>query len=350
MKLIDEIMVKLDPYVTDSFAVSNILYVLLNGYDIKEKTTEIAVYKGETNELLLKRFLVAKKVKGCTDRTLRLYATEIPKILDRIGKDVVDITPDDIRFQCAVRLQSGVSKRTVGNELRYLRTFFSYLHGEGAIIKNPMMRVDPIKENRTQKEAFTDDEIVKMRNTPKTSREDCIFELLLCTGCRVTELAGIQLTDIDYREDKILVHGKGQKDRYCYLNASAKYALNAYLSDRKDQSVWLFPGGFWQSIANKKGIKREEHKNWYKDPEKVDIGRHVNTGSIEDFIRTLGRKNGVKAYPHKFRRTCATNALRAGMPIEMVSKMLGHANIGVTQLYLDLKEEDLKIAHNRYVR
>lgn len=350
MKLIDEIMIKIDPYITDSFAVSNILYVLLNDYEIKEKTTEIAVYHGDTNELLLKRFLVAKKVKGCTDRTLRLYASEIPKILGRIGKDVVDITPDDIRIMCAFRLQSGVSKRTVGNELRYLRSFYTYMHGEGVVIKNPMARVDPIKENRTQKEAFTDDEIVKMRNTPKTNREATIFELLLCTGCRVTELAGIQLADIDYREDKILVHGKGQKDRYCYLNAPAKYALNIYLNERKDQSVWLFPGGFWLSIKGKKGIAKEDYKNWYKNPELVDINRHVNTGSIEEFIRKLGRKNGVKAYPHKFRRTCATNALRAGMPIEMVSKMLGHANIGVTQLYLDLKEEDLKIAHNKYVR
>lgn len=345
MELIDEIMVSIEDYVTDSMAVSNCLYIILEGYDIQKKSTELAEYKPESNIYLVKKFLVAKKIKGCTDKTLRFYGNEIPRALEAIGKPAIDITADDIRLWIAYRMRE-VSLTTCNNELRCLRSFFAFLNAEGLIPKNPTVNINTIKQPKTQKEAFLDSEIVRMRDHLKTSRDKCIFEMLISTGCRVSELVQIKLSDIE--DDKITVHGKGNKDRIVYLNAAAQYALHNYQNERKDVSEWLFPKK--KESVNLKQLRRKNIENWWQNPKYIDVDNHMDKGTVEHRIRMLGRKLDIKAYPHKFRRTCATNALRAGMPIEMVSKMLGHEQISTTQIYLDLKEDDLKAMHQRYVR
>jgi len=348
-QIIDEIMMGISDYVKDEFAVSNALYVILSGYTIEKNTTDIVPYRAESNDILIKRFVIAKKIKGCTDRTLHYYAKQLNMVLAKIGKNAIEVTADDMRYYIAIRIKSGVSKETINNDIRCMRTFYQWLTDEDVVAKNPMNKISAIKKEYKPKEAFTDDEIVRMRSLLTTNRERAIFELLLCTGCRVSELVGMRIDDVDIKEERILVHGKGQKDRHVYLNANAKFALLEYSKERKDRNVWLFPGGSSNAILES-GLGAKQGKEWYKMPELVDPDNHIDKGTIEQMIRQLGKKCGAKAYPHKFRRTCATNALRSGMPIEMVSKMLGHANIAVTQLYLDLKEEDLKNMHKKYVR
>lgn len=348
MELIDEIMMNIGEYVTDQMAVSNCLYIVLEGYDIQKKSTDIVKYQGEDNQYLIKKFLVAKKIKGCTDKTLLMYGKEIPKIIDRIGKPVIDITADDIRIFLAYRMRE-VTATTADNELRCLRTFFTWLNAEELVPRNPTVNITSIKRAKQQKEAFTDIEIVQMRNNLKTSRDKCIFEMLISTGCRVSELCQIKNSEID--GDHVVVHGKGNKDRIVYLNAAAQYALHNYQNDRNDVSEWLFPKKKEGLMLNDfHDYKREELADWWKNADHIDPDKHIDKGTVEHRIRMLGRKLDIKAYPHKFRRTCATNALRAGMPIEMVSKMLGHEQIGTTQIYLDLKEDDLKMMHQKYVR
>ena len=347
MELIDEIMQGIEDYVNDPMAVSNCLYVILKDYDVAKRSTELTAYIPDDNEMLIRKFLVAKKIKGCTDRTLKYYNMVIHKSLERINKNAVDIKTDDLRLWLALRIRDGISPTSIGNEKRAMSSFFSYLTGEDIIYKNPMAAIDTMKQRKVQKEAFTDDEVVIMRNALKTSREKAIFEMLLSTGCRVSELVGIKIDEIQ-DDASILVHGKGQKDRYVYMNASAKFAYQQYMNDRKDDSIWLFPR--MVPITSERFHKGKGMKEWYKDPKLVDETLPTGYGTIERMIREIGRKNGIKAYPHKFRRTCATNALRNGMPIEMVSRMLGHANIGTTQIYLDLNDNQMKMMHERYVR
>lgn len=351
MELIDEIIISIEKYCTDLEAVRNILFITFDGYDIQKKQRELTIYEPQSNEAMLKKFLVCKKIQGCSDRTLKQYGMEIRKLLERIGKPVTDVTTDDIRKMIAYRIKSGVSKTTVNNEKRDLSSFFTWCTAENIMLRNPMLAVPSMKTPKTKKDAFKDMEIAQMRSLLKDKRTKCIFEILLSTGCRVNELINIRNDEID--GDTILVHGKGAKDRYVYLNAAALYALNQYQSERKDASEWLFPGGKPEMFAAaKKGkVKLSRNKpEWYLNTELVDIDKHVDAGTIERRIREIGRKCGVKAHPHKFRRTCATNALRSGMPVEMVSKMLGHNNISTTQIYLDLNENDLKTMHHRYVR
>jgi site-specific recombinase XerD len=349
MQIIDDIMMSIHEYCNDPNAVENALYVLLQHYDFTKKSTELVEYVPDDNEMLIKKFLVAKKIKGCTERTLQYYGKGLRNVLDRIGKNVVDIRPDDIRVYIALRLRDGVEFVTVGNEKRILSSFFTWAHGEDIVHKNPMVAIDTMKQKKTKKNAFKDDEVVKMRDHLRTSREKAIFELLLSTGCRVTELSQIKLDDFQ-GDNSIVVHGKGRKDRYVYLNATARYALENYMADRKDNSLYLFPRMISAEIMFKKGVPKKEYRYWYKNPEYVKGNEHIEKGTIEYIIRRIGNECGVKAYPHKFRRTCATNALRNGMPIEMVSKMLGHDNLSTTQIYLDINDDQLKAMHERYVR
>lgn len=327
----------------------NDLYLLLDKYEITSRCTEIAEVHQDRNEELQKRFLVAKQVQGCTERTLEFYGKSVKKILEEIGKTVDDITPDDIRLYMARRLRiDKVTKVTVGNEMRCLSSFFTYLHTQELIPKNPMFKVAKIKTRKTRKEALTDMEVEKLRMAANGARERVIIELLLSTGCRVSELVNIKIAEI--ANERILVHGKGEKDRYVYLNARAQLALQQYMQEKKDRNIYLFPKGIWNSRTKGAKKRKSSSADWWKEPDNVELFGHIDKSNIESTTRRIAKRAGVKqANPHKFRRTCATMALRKGMPIEQVSKMLGHEEISTTQIYLDLSEEDLAAAHKKYV-
>ena len=342
-KLIDEICIALAAFGIDIQELKNILYMLMNPYEILSRSTELVETGQDRNSYLLKRFLVAKTVKGLSPKTLKAYQNGIEHILQEIGTNADEITADDIRYYLAVRQRrDNISKVTADNELRYLRSFYQYLIAEELVARNPTARVDRIKCERRRKEAFTEIEIEQLRLAAKDEREKAVIEILLSTGCRVSELVQMTLPDVD--GNKILVHGKGAKDRIVYLNAKAQVMLSRYLSERKDHNPYLLPGGTWET-------SRYVHtETWWKNPEKVTADTHLDPGTVEQMMRKLAKRAGVgQANPHKYRRTCATMALRRGMPIEQVSKMLGHEEIATTQIYLDLSESELEQAHKRFV-
>lgn len=324
----------------DIGCVKDGIYAAISKYEIQERTTEVALISQERNEQLMKRFLLAKTVKGCTPQTLEYYRSALKFVFDYIGKTVDDITSDDIRIYSVMRMRrDGITAVTADNELRILRSFYGYLQQEEILLKNPMTKIERIKAPKVKKEAFTDMEIEKIRlQAIETGpRETMIVETLLSTGARVAELAQVKLCNIEGK--RMLVHGKGQKDRYVYLNAKAELAMGRYLKTRNDDNPYLIPGCVMEKGEQK--IGRPAERNRYG---------HIGKGGIETIVRDIAEGAGVtKGNPHKYRRTCATMALRRGMPIEQVSKMLGHESIETTQIYLDLSEEDLKAAHRRYV-
>ena len=323
------------------------LEIILSDYEIGKRKTEVAIVREDENQMMVRKFITAKIVKGLSERTLKYYKETITEFLRRVQKNISEITADDIRLFLAIRRKKdGVSDITAGNELRNLRAFFNWLYMEELIKKNPVAKVETIKCAKQKKKAFTEYEIELIRGQCRTTLERAIIEILLSTGCRVKELATMKRSDIE--GESLIVHGKGNKDRTVYLNAKAQIALSEYLEDRKDNSDWLFPKGVPAceksgNIVNKKG------KDWYKYKSAV-VDEPRDISSIEATVRKIGRRAGVeKTHPHRFRRTCATLALRRGMPVEQVSKMLGHAGLNTTMIYLDLSEEELEQAHKKYV-
>lgn len=204
--LINEICMWLTTRGIDAREAQDMLYVISNNYEITSRSTEIAVLKEDRNDYLLKKFIIAKTVKGCSQKTLHAYKNGLINIFRMIGKTVDDITADDIRYYLAMRqARDHISKVYADTELRYLRTFYQYLVADELVTKNPTLKVDRIKCERRRKEAFTEIEIEKIRLNVKGERERAIIEVLLSTGCRVTELVNIELNDID--GNKVLVHG-----------------------------------------------------------------------------------------------------------------------------------------------
>lgn len=319
--------------------------IILSGYEVQERSTEVALNQGDRNKFLVKKFIVAKTVKGCSDRTIDYYGKTLLFILERIGKMVDDINADDIRLYLAVRQKrDGITKTSADNELRVLRTFYTFLFTEELILKNPTLRIDKIKHDTQKESAFTELEVEKIRSCLRNARERAVVETLLSTGCRVTELVQMKIAEL--KGNSLVVHGKGGKDRTVYLNAKAQLALENYLEERDDDNSYIFCGSTYRMLGKKGKGKKEE---WYKDRELVGEGA-VDKGSIEQMMKRIGKRCGVEGvHPHRFRKTCATMALKHGMPIEKVSKMLGHEQLDTTKIYISIGEDELEQAHKKYV-
>lgn len=319
----------------DNNTVRNILCMALNNYALQKTTGDLVVYEGEKNEQLIKRFLVTKRVNGLTERTLRYYGSTLQFFFRRTKKTATEITVNDIRMYFASReLQDRASTVTRNNERHVLSSFYQWMNDEELIHYNPLRKLPQIKGRKDKKKAFTDMEIEKIRANCRNEKETAIIEILLSTGCRVGELAGMRLDEME--DDKILVHGKGQKDRICYLNAKAQLAIRQFMETEYFKTRYQV-GNPFLFAAERYNLEEFRYQ-------------HIGIGSVESMVRNLGKRAGVtKVHPHRFRRTCATFALRRGMPIEQVSKMLGHENIETTQVYLDLSEDDLMQAHKKYV-
>jgi site-specific recombinase XerD len=279
----------------------------------------VTVYAGEPNEQIIKSFVVAKRVAGASDKTCKYYQFILTQFLNKIGMHFDKVAANDIRIYFAKReLEDGVSDVTRNNERRVLSSFYGWLFDEELISRNPMRKVSKIKTKKVQKKAFTPMDLEQIRAHCQNEKETAVIETLISTGCRVSELAGITLEDID--GDAVIVHGKGDKDRTVYLTAKAQYAIDEYL----------------KSDAYRK--RRNKDK----------VFPPVHT--VQEIVRRVGDDAGVSnCHPHRFRRTCATSAMEHGMPIEYVSRMLGHESLETTRIYLDLNDNDMKIAHRKYV-
>ena len=328
------------------------IQIALAEYDIEKRVTELAVYTEGKNDAMIKRFIASKLAAGRSVRTLTYYRNTLNFFFAHVGKDFDDITADDVRLYLALRMNhDNVSKTTANNERRNVSAFYQWLQVEEILLKNPMNKVPSIKQTKKKKKAFSDMDIEKLRANCRTERETAIVETLLSTWCRVSELAGIRLDDINGNE--ILVHGKGDKDRLVYLNAKAQLAIERYMAQRKDSNPYLFPKAKYAGRVDlmARGTHKASQANWYMNKDFVDDEAPMDKGSIEGIVRNLGRRAGVEnAHPHRFRRTGATHALQSGMALITVSKLLGHSGLDVTQIYLDISDEELMQAHNKYVR
>lgn len=302
--------------------------MLLNDYEIEPRKTEVIKYESNDNLRLLQKFLIAKQVSGRSQKTLHAYREQIVRFLDEVQKPIREITADDIRYNIALhQMRDHWKKSTADNWLRYLKSFFKYLHNEGLISRNPTAKIESIKQTKIRKEAFTDLEIATMRNSLKSERERALFEFLLSTWCRVSEVTEVKISDI--KGEQLTVHGKGDKYRKVYLNATARVAIGRYLAERDDNNPYLFISESNSQITKK--------------------GKPLSSSGIENVIREIGKRNGIKAHPHKFRRTGATMALRHGMDLITVSRILGHEDVGTTQVYLDIDDIDTAQQHHKYV-
>ncbi|PRR79237.1 Tyrosine recombinase XerC [Clostridium liquoris] len=271
-------------------------------------------------------FICAKQVEGCSEKSIKYYKSTIENMLKTLDKPVKHITTEDLRGYLAEYYKKrNCSKVSIDNIRRILSTFFSWLEDENYILKNPVRRIHKIRAGKIVKETYTDEHLEIMRDNCKEIRDLAIIDLLNSTGIRVGELVKLNIGDIDFNERECIVEGKGDKQRRVYFDAKTKIHLQNYLNSRVDDNKALF-------VSLIKPYNR------------------LNISGVEIRMRALGRKLNInKVHPHKFRRTLATRAIDKGMPIEQVQQLLGHQKIDTTLQYAMVNQNNVKIAHRKYI-
>ena len=273
----------------------------------------------------LQEFLDVKALEGCSKATIENYKFNLNKFLLGVGKDPTEIVTQDIRKYLAdYKRERCVSNTTLDNMRRVFQSFFTWMHREGYIIKDPCAAVNKIRADKIIKNPYSDEEMELMREAAKNLREKAIIEVLYSTGMRIGELEKLNKDDIDFVNGKAVVFGKGAKEREVYFNVKAQLALKKYLENRNDTNEALFVG--LQSPYNR-----------------------LKVSTYEKILRELGGRCGVHCHPHRFRRTCATILLNKGMPIQEVSKVLGHAKLETTMIYCEIDQQSVATNHRKYM-
>lgn len=318
----------------DEFQKSEIkqaVFCELGKYTIAEKVDckDLVNYDDDMKGYTM--FFVAKKVEGLSQKSLKYYKIVVDNFLKEIPKKLTDYTTDDIRYYLAIReIKDKISPTTADNERRILKCFFNWLSSEDYISKNICAPIKQIKQPKKKKKAFSEVEIAKIKDACQCfdrrieqKRAIALIEFLLSTGCRANEVCSLKKENLDLDARTALVIGKGAKERIVYLNQITKLRLQEYFGEREDDSEYVFCGC---------------RKPYQK----------MTTGGLETSIRQLGEKAGVKnCHPHRFRRTTATTAIKKGMSVIDVQRMLGHEKLDTTKIYLDLDDTDLRYQHEK---
>lgn len=279
-----------------------------------------------SNEEYLTLFLEAKKIEGCSERTIAYYNTTIQHLIRNITVPVRKMTTELIRsYLVDYQKINNCSKVTVDNIRRNISSFFSWLEEEDYILKSPMRRIHKIKTKQQVKETISDEDIERLRDNCSCIRDLAIIDLLYSTGMRVGELVNLNISDVDFEARECVVFGKGDKERRVYFDAKAKLHLKEYIKSRNDNDPALFVT--------------------------LDAPHaRLKISGVEIRIRELGRKLKLnRIHPHKFRRTMATRAIDKGMPIEQVQKILGHSQIDTTMQYAIVNQNNVKVSHRKYI-
>lgn len=282
--------------------------------------------EGVENEGLLELFIAAKRIEGCSEKSLKYYDSTIRQMVCKVDKPIREISTDDLRGYLAdYQKERSSSKVTIDNMRRIFSSFFGWLEDEDYILKSPVRRIRKIKTDKTIKETFSDEGLELLRDACEEIRDLAMIDLLASTGMRVGELIQLNREDINFHERECVVFGKGRSERVVYFDARTKIHLLNYLDGRKDNNPALF-------VALAKPHDR------------------LLVGGVETRLREIGKKADLyKVHPHKFRRTLATRAIDKGMPIEQVQRLLGHVKIDTTMHYAMVNQTNVKNSHRKFI-
>ena len=322
--LINEVIQGMLPFLNNGQMerLQEVLQHTLFNYKVVENDSN----KELSEQNLVELFLAAKRIEGCSEKSLKYYESTISALLDDLEKDVKHIVTDDIRtYLTEYQARKQSSKVTIDNIRRILSSFFSWLEDEDYILKSPVRRIHKVKTGTNIKETYTDEALELMRDNCTELRDLAIIDMLASTGMRVGEMVLLNREDIDFNERECVVFGKGDKERIVYFDARTKIHLLNYLNSRNDDNPALF-------VSLQKPYNR------------------LQISGVEVRLRQYGKRLGLnKVHPHKFRRTLATMAIDKGMPIEQLQQLLGHRRIDTTLQYAMVKQSNVKIAHRKYI-
>lgn len=324
-QIISEVVQQMLPHL-DNAQMQQLQSVLENtlfGCDITVQTEKKDT---DDNPKLIDAFVSAKRIEGCSEKTLKYYRTTIETMVASIDKGIRHIQTEDLRsYLTDYQSKNQSSRVTIDNIRRILSSFFSWLEDEDYILKSPVRRIHKVKTATNIKETYTDEDLEKMRDNCTELRDLAMIDMLASTGMRIGEMVLLNKADINFNERECVVFGKGDKERIVYFDARTKIHLQNYIDSITDDNPALFV------------TLRSPHER-------------IKIGGIESRLREMGKALDIeKVHPHKFRRTLATMAIDKGMPIEQLQQLLGHKRIDTTLQYAMVKQSNVKQAHRKYI-
>ena len=306
--------------------VKIIFLVKMQDFDLAE-TKQLPMVEEHDNEWLMKRYCIDSVAAGLSESTIKSYIGRIKEFFDYAGKNYKYVTAQDITDFLAIKAyRDHISQNYKSTIYRYLSTFFSWAYRKEHIIKNVADGVDKVKQVQAQKKRLTDEEIEDVRDVLDTPKEKALFELMLCTGMRVGEIAHLNISDLDLTHRTVTIWGeKSDKYRTGMLTPKAVKALRNYIVKR--------PGTDPVFLADRAPYNR------------------MREYGIEKLAKEMAVRGGVTrltATVHIYRKTFASVLYRKTGDVMLVSRLLGHSNPEITVKYYLVDDiEEMQSKYNR---
>jgi integrase/recombinase XerD len=275
--------------------------------------------------------------RGLVDNSLESYRHDLLRLQSRLaprGKQLQSAAREDILAVLAEEVQQGKSPRSVSRYLSAYRQFYSWLLREGMIDSDPVALVESPKTGRGLPRALTEEQVESLLAAPDSGtalgvRDRAMLELMYATGLRVSELVGLELSNLNMNQGVVRVMGKGQKERLVPLGDEAHECLKVYLSGSRNE---LLKGALCDHVfvtSRKTGMTRQAF--WY-------------------MVRRYAASCGIsfKLSPHMLRHSFATHLLNHGADLRVVQLLLGHSDLSTTQIYTHIAREGLKRMHEAH--
>lgn len=291
--------------------------------------------------------------KGASPHTLNAYGRDLQEFFSYMGWDTEPaasvlsaVDPPAIRNYLGHLLRKGLARRSIARKLAALRSFYRFCMRRGVIDRSPLVGISTPRQPRTLPYYLQQDQINGLLEAPPTDtplglRDRALLELLYATGIRLAEVVGLDLPQVELPDvqargldavGRLLVFGKGGRERFVPLGSHAATALNAYL--QHGRPVLLRRRGA-AAAATEQAVFLSR------------LGHRISRRGIDYVIKKYVRQAGVnqRVTPHSFRHTFATHLLEGGADLRSVQEMLGHANVSSTQIYTHVTLERMRVAY-----
>lgn len=327
----NEFVSKLDGKISDEAlrTVLQELQVFASNYDINQRETHVVPYQSNIPDCY-RVYMVAKKIEGMSPESMKTYNFYLTDFFEHINRPFEQVTTNDIRiYLYETQKRTGISNRTLDGKRLVINTFMDWCWKEGYIPNNPCASIKPIKFEEKPREPLSNMELEIVRDACENYRDKAMIELFYSTGCRLSEMVNLKISDIDFASKEVHLFGKGSKHRTSYLNAKAEYMLKKYFElERPKESIS-------DSVFV---IFRKPYNEMHKE-------------SIYARIKAIQKRSGIERslFPHLLRHTMATDALNRGMSVAEVKEILGHEKLDTTMIYAKISHDSVKFNHKRYI-
>lgn len=327
----NEFVSKLDWKISDEAlrTVLQELQVFASNYDINQRETHVVPYQSNIPDCY-RVYMVAKKIEGMSPESMKTYNFYLTDFFENINRPFEQVTTNDIRiYLYETQKRTGISNRTLDGKRLVINTFMDWCWKEGYIPNNPCASIKPIKFEEKPREPLSNMELEIVRDACENYRDKAMIELFYSTGCRLSEMVNLKISDIDFTSKEVYLFGKGSKHRTSYLNAKAEYMLKKYFElERPKESIS-------DSVFV---IFRKPYNEMHKE-------------SIYARIKAIQKRSGIERslFPHLLRHTMATDALNRGMSVAEVKEILGHEKLDTTMIYAKISHDSVKFNHKRYI-